>query len=59
MQKKKKKKKNQERIYGFLDNLMSIGIGKFSLLLREYWQLAVNVLTNCPKISDLFKNNFF
>ena len=34
--KKKKKKKMQQKVYGFLDNLIRIGTGKFSLLLREY-----------------------
>ena len=34
----------QQKVYGFLDNLTWIGNGKFSLLLREYSQLAVNVL---------------
>ena len=29
-------KKMQEKIYGFLDNLVWIGNGKFSLLLWEY-----------------------
>ena len=29
-------KKMQEKNYGFLDNLIWIGNGKFSLLLREY-----------------------
>ena len=33
-----------QKIYGFLDNLIWIGNGNFSLLLREYSQLAVNVL---------------
>ena len=28
--------KIQEKTYGVLDNLISIGNGKFSLLLREY-----------------------
>ena len=36
-----------------------IGNDKLSLLLPEYSQLAVNVLTSSPKISDLIKNNFF
>ena len=36
--------KNAAKIDGFLDNLIWIGNGKFSLLLREYSQLAVNVL---------------
>ena len=30
------KKKNAEKIYGFSDNLILIGNGKFSLWLREY-----------------------
>ena len=29
-------KKMQQKVYGFLDNLIWIGNGKFSLLLREY-----------------------
>ena len=29
--------KNAQKIDGFLDNLIRIGNGKFSLLLREYW----------------------
>ena len=28
--------KNAEKIYGFLDSLIWIGKGKFSLLLQEY-----------------------
>ena len=43
----------------FLDNLIWIGNGKFSLLLPEYSYLAVKVLTSSPKISDLIKNSFF
>ena len=48
-----------QKVSGFLDNLIWIGKGKFSLLLREYSQLAVNVLTSSSKISDRIKNNFF
>ena len=33
---KKKKKKKGKKIDGFLDNLIWIGNGKFSLLLRQY-----------------------
>ena len=51
-------KKKQEKVYNFFDNLIWIGNGKFSLLLWEYSQLAVNVLTSSPEISDLIKNNF-
>ena len=49
----------QQKVYDFFDNLICIGHGKFSLFLREYSQMAVNVLTSGPKISDIFKNNFF
>ena len=49
----KNAKKIPQKIYGFLDNLIWIGKGKFSLLLREYSQLAVNVLTwTRPDIYD-------
>ena len=50
-------KKNPEKIYGFLDNFIWVGNGKFSLLLREYSFLAVNLLTNSAEISDLIENN--
>ena len=49
----------QQKIYVFLDNLAEFGNGKFSLLIWEYSQLAVNVLSRSPKISDLIKNSFF
>ena len=55
----KKKEKMRQKVYGLLDDLIFIGKGQFSLLLREYLYLAVNVLTSSPKISDLIKNNFF
>ena len=48
-----------QKVNWFLNNLIRIGNGKFSLLLGEYWELAVNVLTSNPKISDLIENNFF
>ena len=54
----KKKEKMRQKVYGLLDDLIFIGKGQFSLLLREYLYLAVNVLTSSPKISDLIKNNF-
>ena len=56
---KKKEKKIQQKVNGFLDNLICCGKGKFALLLPEYTYLAVNVLSSCPKIADLIKNNFF
>ena len=51
-------KKMQQKTSVFLVNLISIGNGKFSLLIQEYLQLAGNVLSSSPKISDLIKINF-
>ena len=48
-----------QKVYGFLHNLIWIGDDKFSLLLRKYSYLAVNVLSSSPKTSDLIKNKFF
>ena len=48
-----------EKIDGFLDNLAEFGNGTFFLLIREYSQLAVNVSSSSPEISDLIKNNLF
>ena len=49
----------QQKIYGFLDKLILFGSTKLSLLLREYSELGVDVLTSSPKDSNLIKNNFF
>ena len=49
----------QQKISAFLDNLIWIGTGKFSLLVREYSYVAGNVLSSSPKISYLIKKNFF
>ena len=57
--KNKKKKKMQQKVYGFIDNLIWIGNGKFSPLLWEYWYFPVMVLSSSPKISDLIEINFF
>ena len=50
---------NQEKVLGFLE----IGLGtcchKFSGLQREYLCSTVNVLTNCPKSSDLTRIKLF
>ena len=51
-------KKKPQKIYGFSDNLIEVGNGKFSLLIREYSKLAVNALSSSLKISDAIKNNF-
>ena len=55
----KNAKKVQQNIDGFSDNLIKVGNGKFSLLIREYSKLTVNVLSSSLKISDPIKNNFF
>ena len=49
----------KQRVYGFLDNLIWIGNGKFSSLLWEDWYFPVKVLSSSPKISDLIESNFF
>ena len=46
-----------KKLSGFLDHLISIGDRKFSLLLREYWQFQVSMLSRSPKISYLIENN--
>ena len=43
----------------FSDNYIWVGSGKLSLLLQEYSQLAVNLLTSSPKIQDMSENQFF
>ena len=43
----------------FSDNYIWVGSGKLSLLLQECSQLAVNLLTSSPKISDMSENKFF
>ena len=48
-----------QKIYGFSDSLIYGGNGKFSLLIREYSQFGVNVLSSSPKMSEPIENNFF
>ena len=62
MQKKKKKKKeNAGKIFCFGDNGGDNGVwtfyGNLSLLWGEFMWLAVNVLPNSLKISDLTKTD--
>ena len=52
-------KKLKQKIYDFSDSLIYVGNGKFSLLIREYSQLRVSVLSSCPKISDPIETKFF
>ena len=51
--------KNEENVFSFSDNCILSGSCKLSVELREYSQLAVNVLTSSPEISDLTKKDFF
>ena len=48
-----------QKIDGFSDTLIYVGNSKFSLLIREYSEFGVNVLSSSPKISDPIENNFF
>ena len=49
----------QQKVYRFSDSLIYVGNGKFPVLIREYSQNGVNVLSSSPKISDAIENNFF
>ena len=46
---------NFAKSFGFLDNCIWIGCGKFFFILREYLSLKISVLTNSHRISDLTK----
>ena len=48
-----------QRSFGFLDNFIWIGCGKFPLILRDYLLSVVNVLTNSLSIPDLGKRVVF
>ena len=51
-------RKSSEKAFSFWDNYFWIGCVKFSLLRREYWSSAVNVLTNTYKALLLTKTDF-
>ena len=51
--------KNSEKASHFSDTCIRIGCVKLSLLRREYWSSAVNVLTNSYKALLLTKTDFF
>ena len=51
--------KNAKNVFNFSVNDIWSGSGKLSVLLREYSELAVNVLRSSPEISDLTKKEFF
>ena len=51
--------KDPEKVFGFLNNIICICGGKFSIFLREYLSSEVGMLAKVPNISDLIKRNFF
>ena len=56
---KKCKKKNRKKVFCSSDDSIWIGCVKLSLLRRECLSLAVNVLTNSPKIVHITNRDFF
>ena len=48
-----------EKIIRFLDNAISIGCRKFSLLRREYLSPDLNVLAKCDGIPHITKRDIF
>ena len=52
-------KKNWEKVFGFWDNCIWIGIVQLSLIRTGFFSSAANVLTSSPKISHVNKGDFF
>ena len=48
-----------EKCFGFLDNCIRVGYGKFSVLWAENLSSVINALKNRPVISDLSKRDVF
>ena len=53
------RKKNGESSFCFLGNRIWSDCGKCSVLLKDFLSSAVNMLGNCPTISDITKRNMF
>ena len=51
--------RDSEKIIHFLDNAISIGCRKFSLLRREYLSPDLNVLAKCDGIPHITKRDIF
>ena len=49
---------NSQKVFRFLYNWISFGYVKMSLLTREYFSSAVNLLTNSQKIDHMTKSDF-
>ena len=54
----KNAEKGPEKVFCFLDNYISIGCIKLSLLRREYLSLVFNVSTNSPTILHMTRRGF-
>ena len=52
-------KKCWEKDFPFRDKCISVGYLKLSLLLREYFWSAVNVLKNTMELLPIIKKDFF
>ena len=52
-------RKKFSKSFFFLDNFISIGCGKFSVVWRKYLSSAISLITNSPKISDITKRDIF
>ena len=48
-----------KKVFGFLDNCIRVGGGKFFILWRKNLSSVINVLTKSPKISDLTEREVF
>ena len=46
-------------VFIFQNNFVSFGSEKLSVLLPQYWQVEVIVLSRSPKVSDGSENDFF
>ena len=49
----------KKNVFGFVDNIISIGFRNFCLLWPKNFASAVNALTSSVKISDLNKRDIF
>ena len=52
-------KKSWEKVFPFRDSYISIGYVKLSLLRKQYFWSAANVLKNIPEILPFIKSDFF
>ena len=55
----KKGIKYSQKLFGFLENCIFIGCGKFFILGRHYLSSVVKVLASSPQIADPTKRDVF